>query len=256
MAKALEGRGWSVWWDRKISAGASFDKKIEQELESATCIVVLWSGSSIDSEWVRNEAAVAVERDALIPTMIEELRLPIGFRRRQTINLSGWDRTATDPALSTLLDAVSERLDDSPKRANVYVVAPAHRSRPFWEPSWKAWSPAGAGVIAVSAAFLWPDKSTGYTLVCKGGGPFGIQTDGPFSVNIVFVPAQGPAAEAMAPGQCAWTDRALNADEPHKMCYSGLSASSLSRRFVADELVRQEARFDPAGRCLRVTSLF
>jgi hypothetical protein len=46
-----------VWWDRKSAAGQAFDEAIERELEAAKCIIVLWSQASIDSEWVKNEAA-------------------------------------------------------------------------------------------------------------------------------------------------------------------------------------------------------
>jgi TIR domain len=42
LATALEGRGWSVWWDRNIIAGATFDEVIEHELETAKSVIVLW----------------------------------------------------------------------------------------------------------------------------------------------------------------------------------------------------------------------
>ena len=57
LASSLETKGWSVWWDRRIIAGRTFDQVIEQELETAKCVVVLWSKDSIASEWVKNEAA-------------------------------------------------------------------------------------------------------------------------------------------------------------------------------------------------------
>ena len=54
--EALEDAGFSVWWDRRIGLGASFDKAIEVELNAAKAVVVVWSYSSVESDWVRNEA--------------------------------------------------------------------------------------------------------------------------------------------------------------------------------------------------------
>ncbi|MEO2178028.1 MAG: toll/interleukin-1 receptor domain-containing protein [bacterium] len=56
LVRELEESGFSVWWDTRISAGSEFDTVIETALKSARCVVVVWSDSSIESEWVKNEA--------------------------------------------------------------------------------------------------------------------------------------------------------------------------------------------------------
>ncbi len=91
LAAALQVEGWSVWWDRDIRVGQAYDQVIERELDSARCVVVLWSAASIASEWVKNEAASAAERGVLVPALIGNVRPPLEFRRRQTANLTGWD---------------------------------------------------------------------------------------------------------------------------------------------------------------------
>ncbi|HET9384501.1 MAG TPA: TIR domain-containing protein [Gemmatimonadales bacterium] len=107
LATWLQARGLDVWWDRRIRAGESFDVVIEREIESARSVVVLWSAQSTASEWVRNEAALAAERGVLVPVFIERVKPPLEFRRRQTIDLIGWQGDPDHPGLQSLTDALS-----------------------------------------------------------------------------------------------------------------------------------------------------
>lgn len=88
---ALERHGWTVWWDRQIDAGTTFDREIEKAIDQATCIVVVWSHYSVESEWVRTEANEGLDRKCLVPTSIEDVKPPLAFRRVQTIKMSEAD---------------------------------------------------------------------------------------------------------------------------------------------------------------------
>lgn len=88
LVEAIERRGWTVWWDRKIDAGVSFDREIEKAIDAAKCVVVVWSAASADSDWVRNEATEGLERGVLVPVLIDPIRLPLAFRRTQTIDIT------------------------------------------------------------------------------------------------------------------------------------------------------------------------
>jgi hypothetical protein len=71
LAHALEERGWSVWWDREIPLGRSYDEVIEQALNGARCMLVLWTAASAASEWVRSEASEGKRRGILVPVFLE-----------------------------------------------------------------------------------------------------------------------------------------------------------------------------------------
>jgi hypothetical protein len=91
LAKALEREGWSVWWDPKIPPGKTFDEVIEQALDAAKCVVVLWSKKSASSDWVKTEAAAGKRRGILIPALIEDdVKLPFEFSRLHASRLADW----------------------------------------------------------------------------------------------------------------------------------------------------------------------
>ena len=90
LAEALAQRGWSIWWDRKIPLGQSFDKVIEDEIGAAKCVIVLWSQSSVPSEWVRSEASEGKRRGVLVPAFLDVVDAPLAFRLLNGADLSAW----------------------------------------------------------------------------------------------------------------------------------------------------------------------
>src|SRR5262245_43510950 len=121
LAGALEAKGFSVWWDRNIIAGQAYDEVIERELETATSVVVLWSKHSVISEWVKNEAQVAVERGRLVPALIDAVKPPLEFRRKQTVDLVGWDGDLGHPGLDTLHGGISAHVARESSPTQPYI---------------------------------------------------------------------------------------------------------------------------------------
>ena len=80
LAQLLEANGLTVWWDRRMVAGDKINDVIDEELEKAKGIIVLWSRISVKSDWVRGEASTAQELGKLIPIKIEDCKLPIQYR--------------------------------------------------------------------------------------------------------------------------------------------------------------------------------
>jgi hypothetical protein len=144
VAAALEARGLSVWWDRKIAAGDTFDQAIERELDAAKSVVVLWSENSVPSEWVRNEAAAASERGVLVPVMIDRVKVPLEFRHRQTIDLVGWDGDPSQEGITQLLDSTCA---NNAHRTTVQAPG-AVTSRPRWNRNW-TWVAIAATAVAL-----------------------------------------------------------------------------------------------------------
>ncbi len=119
LADILPGQGWTIYWDRQLRAGEIFDEVLDREVTAARCVVVLWSANSIGSHWVRNEADVGACRNALISVLIENVTIPIAFRRVQAADLIGWKGDARDPRLTELLEAISHFLGGTPRKAAV-----------------------------------------------------------------------------------------------------------------------------------------
>jgi len=106
IAQALEKAGHSVWWDRHIAGGSEYSKQIEQALKRAEVVVVLWSKDSIDSAWVRDEAAAGRDKGRLVPATLDGSEAPLGFRQYQTIDMSAGTSRGRKGQLGTLLETV------------------------------------------------------------------------------------------------------------------------------------------------------
>ena len=85
---ALEDAKLSVWWDREIGAGAVFERKIEEALDNAKCVVVIWSRDSVESDWVRAEAHEGLARGVLAPVILGDARPPLAFRQTHHIKIA------------------------------------------------------------------------------------------------------------------------------------------------------------------------
>lgn len=133
LVTVLQDQGWSVWWDRDLVAGPSFDEKIEEALETARCVVVAWSSSSIQSRWVRAEANDGLERGILVPLKIEDVRPPLAFRSSQTASLIDWpaDPGELDKVVSGIRECLGSPLKppEPERRSEPVIEAPSIKSR-------------------------------------------------------------------------------------------------------------------------------
>ena len=113
LAQLLERKSWQVWWDRNIPPGKSFDQVIEQAIEAAACVIVLWSQHSVTSNWVKAEAEEGLSRGILVPALIADVKIPLGFRRIQAADLTNWLKGDPGPEINQLIDSVANLMDKS-----------------------------------------------------------------------------------------------------------------------------------------------
>lgn len=126
LAAVLEIRGCSVWWDRQIPLGKSFDEVIEEQLCLAKCVIVLWTTASVAKEWVRSEATEGKQRDILIPVFIESVDAPLLFRQLNGADLSDWQGELTHPEFQRLSARVAELIGHPMAPAGESLQSPVY----------------------------------------------------------------------------------------------------------------------------------
>jgi hypothetical protein len=171
IAQALERAGHSVWWDLHVRGGTQYAKVIDEALKASDAVVVLWSAQSIESAWVRDEAAAGRDSGRLVPVSLDRTEPPLGFRQFQTIDFSQWKGRGRPALLRTLLADVEAMAGAIPPDHATAKVAPTvASSERFWlRPGawvsivlllgaiavalvWRPWADKGPALVSVTAA--------------------------------------------------------------------------------------------------------
>ena len=121
LVSGLEQQGFSLWWDPDIPIGASFEDSIVDALESSKAVVIIWSSSGVQSNWVQAEARWALERSKLVGVTTEAVSVPVGLGVAPTIDLREWDGSSGQPAFNRLLNTIS----GFPEDAHANTIRPA-----------------------------------------------------------------------------------------------------------------------------------
>ncbi|MGZ5277126.1 MAG: toll/interleukin-1 receptor domain-containing protein [Caldimonas sp.] len=259
LARALQERGWSVWWDRTIPPGRQFDEVIEEALDAARCVVVLWSKASTASGWVKTEAAEAMRRKALIPALIDEaVKIPLEFRRLQAADLTRWHGAASTPEFEQFCAAIAAGLAGGvePQPAPPPYVPP---HVPPYEPPGPApappaktakrwpWIVGGVGGVLVAVAAM-VDSGTSGTWPANGGNGGG--SVGPGALTY-------PTAAAMPISQTlGWRDYVLlysgrvewDGRSPFALAWVTVKDGNTLASLVNNQRLDLVARLDAPGR--------
>ncbi len=148
LAAALEQAGYTVWWDALIEGGSRFTQSIDEALERADSVIVLWSKCSVDSDWVRDEASLARDRRRLVPVSLDGSIPPLGFRQYQTINYVHERGRAQAAEFQAVLRAVETAINQAPAKPTPVSPPPVSRRTALA-------LAGGATVAAVGGVALW-----------------------------------------------------------------------------------------------------
>ena len=123
IADALRGCGHAVWIDEDLPAHRAYSDVIEERLQSAKAVVVVWSAEAARSLWVRAEANAALANGTLVQLSIDGAAPPMPFNQVQCADMNGWTGDREAPGWLKVRASVAELLGAPPRQ-------PAARAAP------------------------------------------------------------------------------------------------------------------------------
>ena len=126
----LADAGFSVFRDTMLHLGPQWDREIEEALDRAKCVLVVWSKDSVASDEVLNEAFHAQKAGKLIPLKIDDAKLPYHYARSNDLELTGKGRELDEQAIVRLQDEVRRRIGSgtgSERKAKAAARTDEHR---------------------------------------------------------------------------------------------------------------------------------
>lgn len=150
LAKDLEEKGVTVWWDTELVAGERFRQRIQEELKACRAAIVIWTPESVHSDYVHSEAERARIARKLIQVRTADIEpgdLPPPFDVAHVPLVD--DRTEIYAALSKL--GIIEGYDSPAYRKTALFTGAAGRAP--WRFSTRTVGIA-VGVLAIATAWL------------------------------------------------------------------------------------------------------
>ena len=108
VAEALRGLGYDVWRDDELPAHRAYAEVIEERLQAAKAVVVIWSAEAVRSEWVQSEADTARTDHKLVQLTVDGTKLPRPFDRIQCADMAGWTGDLEAPGWKKVAGSVAE----------------------------------------------------------------------------------------------------------------------------------------------------
>lgn len=186
---ALDREGLEAWWDHQIPPGRTWAQMIGERISAAQAIIVVWSARSVESNFVQEEAQMALDAGKLLPVRIDDSQPPVGFRRLHAANLGDWRGDPNHKQWQALINEIRTRSGAAPTRPR---PPPAKSSRPRWLIPVAA---SAAVLVAIGAAYVVGRRALNESAVEY---PAAVETIDETATNST-TPEQPSQAESPAP---------------------------------------------------------
>jgi len=127
VADGLRALGYGVWRDDELPAHRAYAEVIEERLNAAKAVVVIWSAEAAKSEWVQSEADTARNERKLVQLSVDGAKLPRPFDRIQCADLSGWSGETDTPGWRKVVASVADLLGGGGAGSDMADARPATR---------------------------------------------------------------------------------------------------------------------------------
>jgi len=109
VVRALRSIGVDVWWDQDMP-GVDWQHELERQVTELSALVVIWSPASINSEYVRDEARLALSRHKLVNALSGVQAPPFPFDRINGLPIDDWNGRDSHGGWSRLVATLEEFL--------------------------------------------------------------------------------------------------------------------------------------------------
>jgi hypothetical protein len=110
IADLLVAEGYDVWWDADMPPHRAYSDVIQEEVDRAKAVLVIWSKDAIASEWVRAEADMARNAHKLVQLSVDETSPPLPFNQIHVVSLADWRGGRDDVEWQRIVRSIAEIL--------------------------------------------------------------------------------------------------------------------------------------------------
>ena len=147
LAKQLVRNQVHVWVDRwELRVGDSLVRRIEEAIEGASALIVVLSGSSVNSEWCRKELTAGLVREleekrvVVLPVVVDDCEIPLFLRDKKYADF----RRDPDAALLDIVESIAHL-------TNPWM---ARTDDPVWHTDWSINWDNRSGKLRVQVTFV------------------------------------------------------------------------------------------------------